>query len=204
MATMCFAMWLQDEAVSNNRHLILILAGVIAIAVVGMAIVLLAIAVKAVKAIEEFGEATQEFKAKLLPLLDEVTAFSKSGREMLQDSAPKVKMITDNMLKVSETLAETSKIARSAAAQIDTTLTDANLRTQRQVARVDSMITAALTTTTEVAEAVANGIRVPVQKAVAMAGQAKLLVEGLLSRFRARSAAAAPDPTEYDENQDQA
>src|ERR1035437_327146 len=198
MATMGFAMWLQDEAVSNNRHLVLILAGVIAIAVVGMAIVLLAIAVKALKAIKEFGESTQEFKAKLLPLLDEMTAFSKSGREMLQDSAPKVKMITDNLLKVSDSLAETSQIARSAAAQIDTTITDVNLRTQRQVARVDSMITAALTTTTEVAEAIANGIRVPVQKAVAMAGQAKLLVEGLLSRFRSRSAAAAADTSRDD------
>jgi hypothetical protein len=51
---------------------------------------------------------------------------------------------------------------------------------------VDGMITAALTTTTEVVEAVANGLRVPAQKIAAMAGQAKLAFDGLLARFKAR------------------
>jgi hypothetical protein len=87
---------------------------------------------------------------------------------------------------ISENLAETSKIARSAVQQIETTVGDANLRTQRQVARVDDMVTAALTTTTEVVEAVANGLRVPAHKIAAMAGQAKLAFDGLLARFKAR------------------
>jgi methyl-accepting chemotaxis protein len=181
MATICFAMWLQESDVAGTNRLIMIFIGLIAIAIVGMAIVLMVISVKALKAVKDLSGSAEEFKIKLLPMLDEVTALSKSGRQMLEDSAPKVKIITDNMV-------ETSKAARSAVQQFDVTIADVNMRTQRQVARVDGMVTAALTTTAEVVDAIGNGIRVPAQKVAVLAIQAKCIAEGLFAKFKSMAA----------------
>jgi uncharacterized protein YoxC len=188
MATMCFAMWLQDSDPSGNRQLILMAIGLMALAVAVISVMMLVIGVKAMKTIKELGETAQEVKTKVMPLLDEVMAISKTSRVLLEDAAPKVKIISENLVKTSETLVETSKVARSALQQIDATVTDANLRAQRQVARVDGMVTAALTTTAEVADTIANGIRVPAQKIAVMVSQAKIMAEGLLAKVRAMAA----------------
>ncbi len=52
------------------------------------------------------------------------------------------------------------------------------------------MVTAALTTTAEVAEAIGNGIRGPAQKIAAVMSQAKAVAEGLLSKIRNRAETA--------------
>jgi hypothetical protein len=65
-----------------------------------------------------------------------------------------------------------------------------NLRAQKQVARVDDMVTVALTTTSEVVGAIANGLKGPAQRVATLAGQAKNFAEGLFARFRARASAA--------------
>jgi hypothetical protein len=80
--------------------------------------------------------------------------------------------------------------------QLDTTITDVNMRTQRQVARVDGMVTSALTATVDAVETISRGIKVPTQKVVAFAGQARLFAEGLLSRMRSNGARAADDSVE--------
>ena len=188
MAMMCFAMWLQDGDPGGTRHLILLAIVVMALAIAGISIIMLVIGVKAMKTIKELGETATELKGKILPLLDEVMEISKTSRVLLQDAAPKVKAITENLVTASNSLAETSKEARAAMAQIDTTVTDANLRAQRQMARVDGMVTAALTTTAEVVEAIGNGIRVPAQKIAAGVTQAKNLIEGLIAKFKEKTA----------------
>jgi methyl-accepting chemotaxis protein len=190
MARMCFAMWIQQPDVSGNRHLLMLFIGLIAVAIAGMAIVLIAFSLKALKAIKELTTSAEEVKTKLLPLLDEVTAFSRSGRELLQESAPKITLIADNLVKTSETLADTSQVARAAVQKIDSTLTDANQRAQRQVARVDGMVSAALTTTAEVVETINHGIRVPAQKIAVMANQARFMAEGLFARIKSMAAAS--------------
>jgi hypothetical protein len=75
--------------------------------------------------------------------------------------------------------------------QFDTTIIDINMRTQRQVARVDGMVTSALTATVEAVETISRGLRIPTQKIVAAAGQAKLFAEGLLARVRSAANARA-------------
>jgi uncharacterized protein YoxC len=193
MAITYLAMWLQDADAANTRRLAFYLILLIAVAVAGMAVVLVVFALKAFKMIRDLATTADELKGKILPLLSEATILAKSGRELLEEATPKVKIITDNLVKTSDTLAETSRSARAVVAQFDTTLTDVNIRTQRQVARVDTMVTAALTTTAEVAEAISNGIRVPVQRIAGMAGAARVVLEGLFSRFQRATGAHASD-----------
>ncbi len=113
---------------------------------------------------------------------------------MLNDAAPKVKTITDNLVKASDTLAETSKSARAAVQQFDTTIADVNMRTQRQVARVDGMVTAAINTTAEIVDTIGNGIRGPAQKIAVAATQAKNIIEALIAKLRSRAPGARTNP----------
>ena len=62
------------------------------------------------------------------------------------------------------------------------------MRTQRQVARVDGMVSTALNTTAEIVDNVSNGIRGPVQKIAAIAAQAKAALEGLLDKIKSKTA----------------
>jgi cytoskeletal protein RodZ len=183
MATMGFAMWQQEPDLASTNHLIMIFIGLVAVAMVGMAIALIVVAVTASKAI----------KGKVLPLIEVATEMSKTGQALLQDTAPKVKRITDSLVDASDTLAETSKAARSAVQQFDTTIVDINVRTRQQVARVDGMVTSALTATVEAVETISRGLRVPTQKIVAAAGQAKLFAEGLFAKIRSVAGARAAD-----------
>jgi hypothetical protein len=184
MSTMWLAMWLQDSDPTGTRHLILIFIILIAVAICAMAVFMMLIGLKALKVIKELGATAAEVKLKFLPLMDEVMAISKTSRIMLDDAAPKIKIIGENLRKTSETLVETSGVAKSSVLQVHGTLVDANLRTQRQVARVDGMVTAALTTTQEVADTIANGIRVPAMKIAEMVGQAKIAAEGLMAKVK--------------------
>lgn len=196
MATMDLAMWLQAPEIAGNRQLIFIFMGLVAVAILGMAAVFVLFAVKALQAIKTMTQTADELKAKLIPLLDEAMALSKSGREILVDAAPKVKIITENLLQTSRAVSETGAIARTAAQQIDSTVTDANRRAQRQVARVDGMISAALTTTAEVAEAIGNGIRVPVQQVAVIATQVRTVAEGLFAKVRSMTGAGSKTTVE--------
>lgn len=184
MATMCLAMWLQDADSGGNRHLIMIFIGLMAVAIAIMAIIMVAIAVVAMKTIKELGATAAEFKTKFLPLLDEVMEISKTSRVLLQDSAPKIKVIADNLVKTSDTLVETSRVARGAMQQVEVTVSDANHRAQRQVARVDGMVSAALTTTAEVMETISHGIRVPAHKIAEIVTQAKFVGGSLLAKVK--------------------
>ena len=184
MATMFIAMWLQDPDPGRSLHLMAIFIGVMAVAIAIVAIIVVAIAVVTLKTIKELGATAAELKTKFLPLIDEVMEISKTGRVMLQESGPKIKVIADNLVKTSDTLVETSRVARGAMQQVEVTVSDANLRAQRQVARVDGMVSAALTTTAEVVETISHGIRVPAQKLAEIVTQAKFVGEGLLAKVK--------------------
>jgi len=181
---MGFAMWIQEMDLAGTNRLIMIFIGLVALAMIVMAIAMIVVAVTASKAVKGMNETVDELKGKMLPLLDVVTDISKTSQALLKDTAPKVKHITDSLVDASDTLAETSKAARSAVEQFDSTFSDINMRTQRQVARVDGMVTSALTATIDAVETISRGLRIPTQKIVAAAGQAKLFAEGLFAKIR--------------------
>ncbi len=182
LATWC-ALWLQETYIfsSGNAKLLMVFIGLVALSMVMQAAVQIGISLKAGKALKELTEIAEELREKVLPLIDTVMSVGKTAESVLKDAAPKVKIITDNM-------AEASSVVRSSTVQVGRTVVDANLRTQRQVARVDGMVTAVLTATVEMAGAVQNGLRGPAQKLAGLATQARSGLEGLLDRVRSKSA----------------
>jgi methyl-accepting chemotaxis protein len=173
------AMWFQGtDAVSNiNTTLLTVFVGLVALALLVQAFALIVLAANSVKAIKGLAQSVDELKQKALPLIDSVTEISRSAQSMVTETAPKVRAIADNLV-------ETSDLVRGTAQHFEETLADANRRTQRQVARVDEMVSATLAATVELAEIVGNGIRGPAQIIAKLAGQAKLFAEGLLAKIR--------------------
>jgi len=173
------AMWFQGTiAVSNiNTTLLTVFVGLVVLALLVQAFTLVVLAAKSVEAIKSLTQSVEEMKQKTLPLIDSVTEISRSAQAMVTETAPKMRAIADNLM-------ETSDLVRGTAQHFEETLADANRRTQRQVARVDEMVSATLTATVELAEIVGNGIRGPAQKIASLVGQAKQFAEGLLARIR--------------------
>ena len=90
MTTLAFAMWLQQDSDAAGTHrLVFILVLLIAVAVAGMAIVLVSLALKASKVIKDLTVMADQFKGKLLPLLDEATPPSRAPRKGRIASFPK-------------------------------------------------------------------------------------------------------------------
>ena len=178
------AMWLQgtDAISSGNVKLLIVLIavfiGMVAVAMVTQAIVQIAFSIKAAKAIKGLVATVDEFKEKTYPLIDSARQIGLATQSLVHDTAPKVKAIADNML-------ETSVLVRGSAQQFDKTIADANVRAQRQIARVDGMVTAALITTVEVAETIRHGIEVPARKMAVLATQAKAAFDGVLAKVKA-------------------
>jgi len=176
------AMWFQGAgAISSVDSKLLIILALIALAMVSQAMVMVAVAIKSAATIKALSEAMEELRDRALPLMASVTELTARTNAMVQDASPKVKTITDNLLEASE-------VVRSSAQKIDETVDDVNLRTQRQVARVDGMVTATLAATAELAETIVEGIRVPAQKIALAATQAKAIVEGLVGRAKTMGA----------------
>jgi hypothetical protein len=95
----------------------------------------------------------------------------------IQDTAPKVKIITENF-------AETSHVIRAKAQEFDVTASDLNAKTRAQAARVDGIVTSALNTTTDVAETIQRGIKIPLREVSGIINGVKAGLDVLVGRAK--------------------
>jgi len=147
-----FGMWLQDPGSlsSGNSRLLMFFVAMVAIAMVAQAIVVIIAALGAAKARKEFLSIAEDIRAKTLPVVE-------GARGMVQEMQPKLRILTENLV-------ETSHIVRAKAAEIDTTITDVNLRARAQSARVDGMVTSVLDATEGIADTLQKSVSVPVRE----------------------------------------
>jgi hypothetical protein len=148
----------------------MIFVAMVAIAMVAQAIALIVMAIGAAKARKKGLEIAEEIRLKLTPILD-------TTHGVIQDSAPKVKIITENLV-------ETSHVVRSKAQEFDVTASDLNMRTRAQAARVDGMVTAVLNTTSEVSETLQRAIKVPVREFAGLMNGFKAGLDVLVGRAK--------------------
>ncbi len=165
-------MWLQggDSLSSGNSRLLMIFVGMVAVAMSAQAVALVAMAIGAAKARKRGMEIAEELRIKVLPVID-------GAQEILRDTTPKIKIITENLV-------ETSHIVRSQAQEFDATLSEVNDRTRAQVARVDGMITSTLTTTAEIVATIQQSIRVPVRQVAGLVNGLKAGLDVLVGRAK--------------------
>ncbi len=165
-------MWLQDAGSlsSGNSRLLVWLVGLIALGMVVQAIAVIVIAVGAAKATKRALEIADQLHTKMMPLLE-------TTQSVLHDSAPKVKIITENLV-------ETSHMVRSKAAEFDATASDLNSKARAQAARVDGMVTGVLNTTTEISQSLQRALKVPVREFTGLMNGFKAGVEVLVGRAK--------------------
>jgi hypothetical protein len=165
-------MWLEDPGSlsSGNSRWLMIFVGMVAIAMVAQAIALVAIAVGAAKARKRALQIAEEVHAKVMPILD-------TTHGVIQDSAPKVKIITENLV-------ETSHVVRSKAAEFDATASELNMRTRAQAARVDGMVTSVLNTTADISETLQRAVKVPVREFAGLVNGFKAGLDVLVGRAK--------------------
>jgi len=165
-------MWMQDPGSlsSGNSRLLMIFVGMVAIAMVVQAIAVIVLAVGTAKASKKGLEIAEELRAKMGPILD-------TTHTVIHDSAPKVKIITDNLL-------ETSHVVRSKAAEFDATASELNMRTRAQAARVDGMVTSVLNTTADISETLQRAVKVPVREFSGLVNGFKAGLEVLVGRAK--------------------
>jgi Mg2+/Co2+ transporter CorB len=165
-------MWLQDAGSlsSGNTKLLIMFVGMVAIAMVVQAIAVIVLAIGAVKARKRALEIAEEVRMKVMPILD-------TTQSVLHDSAPKVKIITENLV-------ETSHVVRSKAAEFDATASELNMKARVQAARVDGMVTSVLNTTAEISETLQRAVKVPVREFTGLVNGFKAGVDVLVGRAK--------------------
>jgi hypothetical protein len=165
-------MWLQDagSVSSGSAKWLVIFVGMVAVAMVTQAVALIVMAVGAGKARKRALEIAEEVREKVMPVVS-------STHEILRDSGPKVKIITENLV-------ETSHMVRSKAQEFDVTASDLNARTRAQAARVDGMVTSVLNTTADISETLQRAVKVPVREFAGLVNGFKAGLDVLVGRAK--------------------
>ena len=149
-----------DPVFGVNTKLFLVFTALIVVAVLLQAIVLVVMAVGANKTQKKMLAIAEDLQAKAGPILD-------STRRILDDTAPKVKIISTNIV-------ETSHLLRANAENLSRTVEDIATRVRMQTERVDGMVSTSLTGVNEVVAAVQRGVMAPVRQ-----------IQGMLNGLRA-------------------
>ncbi len=122
-------------------------------------------------AIVIMGFAASKLQKKTHALIDEFRAHAlpavNSSRAMIEDFAPKFKIISANLL-------ETSNKLRSTTAEVGGVVGDIAERTRAQAAHVDGMLQGALEHLTQASNSIQHGVAVPVRQ-----------LTGIVNGFRA-------------------
>ncbi len=165
-------MWLQDvdSLSSGNSRLLMIFVAMVAIALLVQAIALIIMAIGAGKARKRGLEIAEELRTKVLPIIAD-------SHQFIKDTAPKMKVITENFVETSHTI-------RSKAQEFDVTASDMNNRTRAQVARVDGMVTSVLNTTSEISDTVQRGIKIPLREVSGLVNGLKAGLDVLVGRAK--------------------
>lgn len=159
-----------DSLSAGNTHMLMIFVGIVAFAMLIQSIAVIVMVIGAAKARKRMMEIVNEVRTKAMPMI-------VSTHEFIRETTPKIKVITENLV-------ETSHVIRTKAHEYDVTLTEVNAKTRAQVARVDSMVTTALTATGEIAATIQNGIRTPVREFAGMMNGLKAAVDVLAGKAK--------------------
>jgi hypothetical protein len=165
-------MWLQDadSISSGNSTLLMWFVGMVAFAMVVQAIVVVLMAIGAAKASKRAFQIADELRTKIGPILE-------TTQSVFHDAAPKVKIITENLV-------QTSHMVRNKASEFDATASELNMKTRAQAARVDGMVTSMLNTTADISETLQRAVKVPVREFAGLVNGFKAGVDVLVGRAK--------------------
>jgi len=167
------AMWqgLQNDSMSAaNTKWLMVFVGIVALSMLTQAVVVIVAAIAATKTQKRVLTIAEELHTRATPIIN-------SAEALVKETLPKIKTISDNLVEASE-------VVKTKAREFDSTLADVNKKTKAQVARVDGMVSTALTATGALAEMIHQGIRTPVLEVVGVVNGFKAGIDVLMSKSK--------------------
>jgi hypothetical protein len=171
MQMLTMAMWqgLQNDSVSGgNTRWLMIFIGIVAVSMFLQTVFVVLTAVGAAKTQKRVLQIAEEIHSRATPIIEK-------AEDLVKETLPKIRTISDNLV-------ETSELVKAKAKEFDSTLTEVNQKTKAQVARVDGMVSTALTATGALAEMIHKGIRTPVVEALGVVNAFKAGIDVLLKK----------------------
>ncbi len=169
MLTMAMWQGLQNDSVSGgNTRWLMIFIGIVAVSMFLQTVFVVLTAVGAAKTQKRVLQIAEEIHSRATPIIEK-------AEDLVKETLPKIRTISDNLV-------ETSELVKAKAKEFDSTLTEVNQKTKAQVARVDGMVSTALTATGALAEMIHKGIRTPVVEALGVVNAFKAGIDVLLKK----------------------
>jgi hypothetical protein len=151
-------------AVTGSR-LFMIFVGVVSISVLIQTIALIMMAVGASKTQKQFLNIAEELRSKSTPVLE-------LSRSILEDAAPKLRVMTDNVT-------EASFLLRDQAHRLDLVVKNTLDTVNLQVERADQMVSATLDGIGEITSTVQRTVMVPVKQIAGLVNGLKAAMDKL-------------------------
>ena len=155
----------QDAGAPVSSKLFMIFVGVVSISVLFQTLAMITMAVGAAKARKDFLRIAEDMRSKALPVLE-------ISRSMLEDTAPKLRVITDNVT-------EASFLLRDQAERLDHVVKSTLETVSVQVERADQMVSATLDGVDEITTTIQRAVMVPVKQIAGLMNGLKAAVEKL-------------------------
>lgn len=185
----------QDAAATASDVHIIMICEVVLTAIVVVLILALILAGLVINS--KIKKLTANLNGRTQPLIARGTQIAGSVNDILTDLKPKIATVSSDLqpkiARVSSDVQHISSLIRSKAdeagltfaslnqtvQEYSSTAQDVNLKTKSQVARVNEMVSEALTTTQHVSKQIQHGIRVPVERVASWVTAAKVGLETL-------------------------
>jgi hypothetical protein len=169
------ALFLQsaDLSTGTGSRLFMIFVGVVSISVLFQTIALITMAVGAAKTQKQFLRIAEEMRSKSLPVLE-------ISRAILEDTGPKLRVITDNVT-------EASFLLRDQAQRLDSVVRNTLETVDAQVERADQMVSATLDGIGEITSTVQRSLMVPAKQIAGLMNGLRAIVEKLAGSKLPRS-----------------
>jgi uncharacterized protein YoxC len=201
---MILAAFQQDSINSGNSKLLMFFIGVVAVALIIQAAVMLGAAFAAIKAQKSLTVELHEFRNKAAQLMDKSDALITELTPQIRNITAKVDIITGHVEHLAALVHEkadefspTISAANQTVAAANQTVQDANLKTRAQITRVNGMVTSTLDATARLGVAIERGIAKPGRELAGIVSGLKVGFETLLSGARAFGSGAPVGRTVY-------
>ena len=160
---------------AHDIHLTMIAVWIIAIALAVAAGALFLMAGFAAKLLVSVDGIAKEVREHTAPLLDKT-------HELIVELAPKIHNLTTNAEHISATRRTKLDEIAVTVTELNATVQEVNLRTQKQVAHVDGIVSDALHAAEQISHSVQDGIRGPVRQVSGIIAGVKAGIEKLVER----------------------
>lgn len=197
------ALWqAQDAMTSSHIFWLQVFVGLVAVAMVVQAVVVVIAAVGAMKSQKAIMGHVLEVKAKVMPLVEKSHALVTDLTPEIKLIATKVHDITEKVDLITGHIEEITGVAKEKAKEFAPTISavnvtfgeandtarETNQKVRAQVTRVNGMISSTLDATAKIGKAIERGISIPGREIAGIVSGAKATIDSLLKSAKAAGA----------------